>query len=262
MPIRPKDGPQVTTPDAADTEMCAPRSASPVLHARCGHRHGAPTLEGGTFMKPIAVVRPERKLGKLRLFAGMVALAAATLVSAGVDHPVTPTDSGIWARKYSTALEYGAIATEVGGALWFGGESELGLTFWQTIDSSAWSGVTAQGMKWGFGRKRPSQTDNPNEWFKGTQYQSFPSGEVTLQASFVTPFIVTYAEREPWIWALEVLPAYDAAARVKNGAHWQTDVLAGWALGTAFGYFEARNKSPFVLTILPHNFMVGLHSSF
>ncbi len=67
-----------------------------------------------------------------------------------------------------------------------------------------------------------------------------PSGEVTLQASFVTPFIVNYADRNPWVWALEVLPAYDAAARVKEGAHWQSDVLAGWALGTTVGYFAAK----------------------
>ena len=180
---------------------------------------------------------------------------------AGVDHPVTPTNAGIWSRNYTHALQYGVIATEIGGSLWLGGESELGLTFWQTVDSSVFSGVTAQLMKWGFGRKRPSQTDDPNEWFKGTQYQSFPSGEVTLQASFVTPFIVNYADRQPSVWALEILPAYDAIARVKNGAHWQTDVLAGWALGSTFGYVAARNKAPLILNVLPHGFMVGVHSS-
>lgn len=195
------------------------------------------------------------------LLAGLALFGASPSVQAGLDHPVTPTDSGIWARHYTQALEYTVIATELGGALWLGGESELGLAFWQTVDSSAFSAVTAQGMKWVFGRKRPSQTDNPNEWFKGHQYQSFPSGEVTLQASFVTPFIVTYADRQPWVWALEILPAYDAVARVKQGAHWQTDVIAGWALGTGFGYFAAKNKSPFFLTILPHSFMVGLHST-
>jgi undecaprenyl-diphosphatase len=180
---------------------------------------------------------------------------------AGFDHRVTPTESGIWARKYTQGLEYAVIATEAGGALWLGGQSELGLTFWQTIDSSIFSGATAQGMKWVFGRERPSQTSDPNQWFKGSHAQSFPSGEVTLQASFVTPFIVNYAARDPWIWALEILPAYDAVARVKNGAHWQTDVLAGWALGTGFGYLAAKNKTPFFLNVLPHSFMVGLHSS-
>src|SRR5215467_3329148 len=100
---------------------------------------------------------PIPKLAKPSVcFMSVLVALTATLARAGLDHPVTPTDSGIWARKYTTALEYGAIATEVGGALWFGGESELGLTFWQTIDSSVWSGLTAQGMKWAFGRKRPS----------------------------------------------------------------------------------------------------------
>lgn len=199
---------------------------------------------------------------KYSFVASLALVVLSSSARAGFDHPVTPTTSGPWARQYTQALQYGVIATEIGGSLWLGGESELGLTFWQTVDSSVFSGITAQVMKWGFGRKRPSQTNDPNEWFKGTQYQSFPSGEVTLQASFVTPFIVTYAERQPWVWALEILPAYDAVARVKNGAHWQTDVLAGWALGTGFGYFEAKNKSPFFLSIAPHSFVVGLHSSF
>jgi undecaprenyl-diphosphatase len=29
---------------------------------------------------------------------------------------------------------------------------------------------------------------------------------------------------------------YDAIARVKTHGHWQSDVIAGWALGTAGGY--------------------------
>ena len=75
-------------------------------------------------------------------------------------------------------------------------------------------------------------------------------------------FIVNYADREPWVCALEVLPAYDAVARVKQEARWQTDVIAGWPPGTAFGYVAAKNKSPFFVTILPHGFMVGPRSGF
>jgi len=180
----------------------------------------------------------------------------------GIDHPVTPSDSGIWARSYTHGLEYGVVAVELGGALWLGGETELGKTFWQTVDASVIGQVAAQGAKYAFGRKRPGETSNPNEWFKGVHAQSFPSGEVTLQASFVTPFIVNYAARNPWVWALEVLPAYDAVARVKEGAHWQSDVLAGWALGTTFGYFAAKNESPLFLNLLPHGFMVGLRARF
>ena len=180
----------------------------------------------------------------------------------GIDHSVTPTDSGIWARSYTHGLEYGVVAVELGGALWLGGESELGKTFWQTVDASVFGQIVAQGAKYAFGRERPSTTNDPNLWFKGIHAQSFPSGEVTLQASFVTPFIVNYADRDPWVWALEVLPAYDAVARVKEGSHWQSDVLAGWALGSAFGYFAAKRQSPFFLSVLPHGFMVGVRAQF
>jgi undecaprenyl-diphosphatase len=193
---------------------------------------------------------------------GLLLLLMANLgFAAGFDHRVAPTNSGIWARQYTAGLEDAVIATEIGGALWLGGESELGRTFWQTIDSSIFSSATAQGLKWAFGRERPTQTNSPNQWFKGGHAQSFPSGEVTLQASFVTPFIVNYAARDPWVWVLEILPAYDAVARVKNGAHWQTDVLAGWALGTGFGYLATTYKTPVFLSVLPRGVSVGVHTS-
>jgi len=207
----------------------------------------------------INVLERNRRLGTRVFLLLLLVHVAPTGYAGGLDHTVNPTNSGIWARQYTDGLEYAVVATELGGALWLGGESELGRTFWQTIDSSIFSSATAQGLKWAFGRERPSQTSNPNQWFKGGQ--SFPSGEVTLQASFVTPFIVNYADRDPWVWALEILPAYDAVARVKQGSHWQTDVIAGWALGTGFGYLAAKNKSPFFLTVLPHTFMVGFHSN-
>ena len=205
---------------------------------------------------------PRKLAGECLLFiASLSVLLVSPSAHAGIDHKVTPTDSGIWARQYTQGLEYAVIATEVGGAVWLGGESELGLTFWQTIDSSIFSSAAAQGMKWVFGRKRPDQTNSPNDWFNGSRFQSFPSGEVTLQASFVTPIIVNYAKEYPWVWGLEVLPVYDAIARMKVHAHWQTDVIGGWALGTGIGYLAAKNKTPFFLNVLPHGFMVGLHSS-
>lgn len=194
----------------------------------------------------------------------MLGAAASALAGGplGIDHAVAPSESGLWSRTDTLGLEYGVVIVELGGALWLGGESELGRTYWQTIDATIFGQLAAQGAKYAFGRERPSQSSDPNEWFKGLHAQSFPSGEVTLQASFVTPFIATYAGWSLWIWALEVLPAYDAVARVKEGAHWQSDVLAGWALGSASGYFAARNGSPFFLSALPHGFMVGISSRF
>jgi hypothetical protein len=181
---------------------------------------------------------------------------------AGFDHEWSLDQSGIWARKYQTALEGGVIAIELAGSLWYGNDNELGHTYWQTVDSSVISGVAAQLLKYGFSRARPDQGNNPNAWFQGSGHESFPSGEVTLQASFVTPFIVNYGRQDPWVWALELLPAYDAIARLKSQAHWQTDVIAGWALGTGVGYWSTTRAVPLSVQILPRGLSVGFSKRF
>lgn len=180
----------------------------------------------------------------------------------GIDHRLNNDDSGIWKRSHQLDLEYGVVLTEIGGALWLGGENRLGRTFWESLDATAFSAVAAQALKYSFSRARPSQTSSPNQWFQGSCCQSFPSGEVALQASFVTPFILEYNQEHPWVWSLEALPLYDAIARVKTQGHWQTDVLASWALGTAFGIFAHNRDTPFFLSVMPHGIMVGWHTSF
>lgn len=181
---------------------------------------------------------------------------------AGFDHELPLDQSGIWARSYQTGLENGVIALEVAGSLWFGNDNELGHTFWQTVDASVISGVGAQVLKHGFSRARPYQGNDPNAWFQGGGHESFPSGEVTLQASFVTPFIANYAKQNPWIWSLELLPLYDAVARLKSQAHWQTDVIAGWALGTGVGYWSSTRATPISVQILPRGLSVGFSKRF
>ena len=187
---------------------------------------------------------------------------ASNCAYAGIDHEVPLDQSGIWARNYQTGLEYGVIAVEVAGSLWFGNDNPLGHSFWQSLDASAISGIGATILKRGFGRARPSQGGNPNQWFKGSCCESFPSGEVTLQASFVTPLIANYAREYPWVWALEALPAYDAIARVKSHAHWQTDVIAGWVLGSAVGYWTSSRTTPLSVQILPKGMSVGFYKRF
>jgi undecaprenyl-diphosphatase len=180
----------------------------------------------------------------------------------GIDHEVALDQRGIWARKYQTALEYGVLATAIGGSLLLGNDDELGHTLWQTVDSTAISSLAAEALKLGFSRARPNQGNNPNQWFKGRCCDSFPSGEVTLQASFVTPFIANYARDYPWVWSLELLPAYDAIARLKSREHWQSDVIAGWLLGTAVGYWATTRSTPLSVEILPRGLSVGYYKRF
>ena len=204
---------------------------------------------------------PVRRLSLLCL-AGLLLPPALLAASGplGIDHRLAYDDSGIWARHDQLLLEKAVILTELGGAVWLGSEDRLGRTNWQSVDSSLFSALSVEILKHAFGRERPSQTDDPNNWFKGGQ--SFPSGEVALQASFVTPFIAEYSGEHPWVWGLEALPAYDAVARMKSRGHWQTDVLAGWGVGTLWGLYAHDRQTPFVLGFMPHGIYIGLHKSF
>ena len=61
------------------------------------------------------------------------------------------------------------------------------------------------------------------------------------------------------MYALELLPIYDGIARMKQQAHWQTDVLAGFALGAGSAWLiHLSPNSPFILKILPHAIYVGI----
>jgi len=62
--------------------------------------------------------------------------------------------------------------------------------------------------------------------------------------------------------ALAILPAYEMVARVKAREHWQTDVLAGAALGFAFGAYEAHRNNPLIFSVLPGGAYVGFRHSF
>jgi membrane-associated phospholipid phosphatase len=180
----------------------------------------------------------------------------------GIDYQLHRSDNGIWNRSVQVGLEDGVIALDVGTALWLGNDNPLGHTFWQAADSMALSGISAQLLKYAFGRARPTQGNDPNAWFRGRGHQSFPSGEVVEQASFVTPFIVDYQRTQPWVWALEILPAYVSVARLKSQAHWQSDLIAGWLLGTGIGYLATKPHVPIFVQVLPGGVSVGLYKRF
>jgi acid phosphatase family membrane protein YuiD len=179
----------------------------------------------------------------------------------GIDYRVTYDNSGIWKRNYQEILEYGAPIVVTFGALWEGGEDRLGKTFWQSLDSVVASGLLSDGLKRAFSRERPSQTDDPNEWFTG-HGTSFPSGEVTEVTSLVTPFMLEYGKEYPAVYALALLPVYDAIGRVKVWGHWQSDVIAGAGLGFTAGYFMHGLKTPLIFRIMPHGIQIGLKMQF
>jgi len=209
-----------------------------------------------------ALKRPPSNKSPMKTFALIVLLLTTSVVWAGggplgIDHRLSYDNSGIWKRSNQTALEDLMIVGEFAGGLWEGGETRLGKTYWQAIDASLLAGISAQGLKYAFTRPRPSQTDDPNSWSQGSGHYSFPSGEVAAISAIVTPFVLEYGTERPSVYALELLPLYDSIARMKLQAHWQTDVLAGFALGTASGYYAHHRDSPFVLSVMPNAVFVG-----
>jgi undecaprenyl-diphosphatase len=73
----------------------------------------------------------------------------------------------------------------------------------------------------------------------------------------VTPFIVNYGPDHPAVYALALLPVYDAIARVKTRGHWQSDVLVGAAIGTGVGLWATHRNSPLIIGWLPGGFQIG-----
>lgn len=181
----------------------------------------------------------------------------------GIDHKLNLDESGIWSRPHQTAVENLSAVAVLSGALWEGNDTRLGRTFWKASESMAIADLSAQGLKMVFRRPRPRELDDPNAWFRsGGTYRSFPSGEVTHISAIVTPFIAEYGHDHPAVWGLAALPLYVGAARMKSQAHWQTDVLAGAALGAGVGYWESTRESAWSATVLPRGLTVGFHKQF
>lgn len=199
----------------------------------------------------------QRKGLALALALGTCGTACASGGPLGIDHRLHYDNSGIWKRSDQKALMYGTILTVGAGAIAFGDHNRLGDTFWRSVDAMVLTGASTQVLKYTFQRERPSQTDNPNRFFKGTHAQSFPSGEVSAITAAVTPFMVEYGPDHPAVYALSLLPAYDAVARMKTHGHWQTDVLAGAALGAGIGIWASHRQSPLIVGWLPGGFSVG-----
>lgn len=181
----------------------------------------------------------------------------------GIDHRVNYDDSGIWKRSYQKKFALGAAVTVIGGALFADSDSRIGRTFDQSLDAMVLTAGTTSLMKLAFSRERPIQNADPNDFFDGRGYGSFPSGEVAEISSIVTPFIAEYGHDHPAVWALALLPAYDAVARVKVQGHWQSDVLVGAAIGAAWGLYAHHRKTPLIMGLLPgRGVMIGYARKF
>jgi membrane-associated phospholipid phosphatase len=176
-----------------------------------------------------------------------------------IDHRLTKDTGGIYSLQDAVPISLGLLAA--GCAIWQGTEDRLGKTCWQAGESGVASAVAAEGLQFITGRMAPSATTDPNRWFSGGK-GSFPSTHVSVTTAVVTPFIYQYIHDDPFIAALAVLPMYEMVARVKAQQHWQTDVIAGAALGFAIGAYENHRANPLIFSVLPGGAYIGFRHSF
>jgi len=198
------------------------------------------------------------------LALGLVAFGAPAQAGGflHLDHRLHLDDNGIWDESVQDAVLYTLIGGEIAGALWKGGDSRVGRVLWQSIDASAAGFLTSEVTKRIFTRVRPRDENDPDLWFEGDGNDSFPSGSTIAVTSIITPFVLEYRHDHPAIYALELLPLYTAVGRLKVQAHWQTDVIAGFAIGTTWGVLAHRRENPFILHLMPGGMMVGWNKKF
>jgi membrane-associated phospholipid phosphatase len=203
-----------------------------------------------------------------RIVVGLISLCCAWAAAAQncgwsrIDHEVAYDASGMWNPNVYRGIVGALTVAQIGGAVWEGAQSRFGKTMWQGIDAEIIGGAAATAGKYIFTRVRPSTTDNPCLWFQGGHNYSFPSGEASVAAALVTPYVLEYAGDNPAAYALLLLPLYVGAGRIKNQAHWQTDVVAGWAVGGLSGWYAHSRDVPILIELLPHGVAIGLKKQF
>ena len=207
-----------------------------------------------------------RKKGSRAIIALLTTLfvadAAASCFWSHIDNKVSYDASGIWSASAYRGVLTAATAVTMAGAIWEGSKTRLGKTMWQAMDSEAIAGAAAEVGKRIFTRVRPGEQDDPCLWFKGNGHHSFPSTESALAAGLVSPYIFEYAKEYPATYGLMLLPLYVGVGRIKNHAHWQSDVIAGWAIGGLTGWYAHGRETPLFIQILPDGFQVGLKMKF
>ncbi|GAB2878882.1 hypothetical protein GCM10027277_55160 [Pseudoduganella ginsengisoli] len=183
------------------------------------------------------------------VFATTLALPAH---AAGFDHRLGADPGGFW--QHADGVAAAALAATAGGALYLGSEDRTGRALWQGGEAFVVSYAASSVLKHLAGRERPSETADPDRWHKGGD--SFPSRHAAGTAALVTPMIMEYGREQPAVWLLAALPAYQMVSRVKTRDHWQSDVVAGAAIGAATGYLE-HQRGPWSVQLLPGGVFVG-----
>lgn len=110
------------------------------------------------------------------------------------------------------------------------------------IEATAFTVVSAEILKLSFGRRRPNETTDPDQWFESGD--AFPSGHTGIAFAIGTVLAESGDDRYRWTrrflgYGLAGATAY---LRMDHNQHWASDVAAGAALGLSTARFVMNRR--------------------
>ncbi len=182
------------------------------------------------------------------------AIAAATVAvltqeDARIDRAISRNRSSrtnAVARVVTPFGSYAAVALSVAplGAGWLLKNAALRDTGRDAIEAEIFAaGIVTPVLKTAFGRLRPSQGSDADEYRPFSNAQSFPSGHATEAFAVASVFA---ARSKGWVVPVVAytLASGVALARVNDRAHFASDVVAGAVIGTAIGHAVVNRHAP------------------
>lgn len=111
------------------------------------------------------------------------------------------------------------------------------------LEAAAFSAVTTEALKLATGRLRPFETSSADAWREGGD--SFPSSHASVTFAIGTVLAESGNDQHRWIRRVIGYGAASAVAyaRVREGAHWFSDTVAGAALGIATAHFAMHRRN-------------------